>query len=191
MLCLDSFLAMSLIFDDFDFCCLYCLTWRINQSHVVTNIQSSFLQQCYCHSLCSLVQLDARCGARYSALHTNEATSENIIQTVLQKVHAADAIFHRSYFNNTANACEDSVSVLQNPCCWYPELSECYSILYRLFWTSDSEAPRYHKKNVLLIFEISQSKGENTVVLAASEAVHQLYPTSHSLTSRCFCNQQF
>lgn len=106
-----SFLVMS----DFDFCCLYCLTWRINQGHMVTNIQSSFLHQCNRHSLCSLVQLYARCSASYSALHKTEATSENFMENSLKlnKVHVVDAIFHCPYFNNTASTFKDCLSVLE------------------------------------------------------------------------------
>lgn len=131
-----------LVMSDFDFCCLCRLTWRINQGHVVTDIQSSFLHQSDGHSLCSLVQLYARRRARYSALRRTEATSEKFFQfqTVLHKEHAADATFHCPYFNNTASAFKDSVSVFWKPCCWYHELLECWSILYILFWASDSEA---------------------------------------------------
>ena len=155
-----SFLAMT----DFNFCCLYCLTWRINQGHVVTNIQSSFLHQCDCHPLCSLVQLYAWCSASYSALHRTEATSENFIQfqTVLHKVHAADAIFRCPYFNNTANTFEDSVSVFQKHLVpWTFRMLENFICIILNISEAASKCIWYHKKNTLQIFEISQSKGEN------------------------------
>lgn len=102
-----------LVMPDLDLCCLCRLTWRINQGHVVTNIQSSFLHQCDGHSLRSLVQLYARRRARYRALHRTETTSEKFVQfqTVLHKEHATDAIFNCPYFNNTASAFKYSVSV--------------------------------------------------------------------------------
>lgn len=70
-----------LVLCDCGFCCLCCFTWRVNQGHVVTNIQPSLLHQRDCHSLCPLVQLDARGSAGYSTLHRRQVTAETFIVT--------------------------------------------------------------------------------------------------------------